>query len=202
VGLGAVVWFLTEDLPNALSGAWNHVNGFFSRIGAFFSGIGAWFRGIFSSIADGIGSFAAKINGFFDGIRQGVKRALAGVVELAMGLLRKIPDLLLPESLVRLKHQSPSLAATSATPKQAAAPEAGRLSLPSAMPAVSEGRRRSEELSGLADSIASLATARAKREGDHQMTFRLEVDGETIAQASHNASRDAANRAFSPIPVY
>jgi hypothetical protein len=200
--LAKVVLFFTEDLPAGLDYAWDRVTSFFTGISDFFSGISAWFGGIFSSIAEGIRSFAAKITGFFDGIRQGVKRALAGVVEMAMGLLRKIPDILLPESLVRLKHQPTSIGASPVTPKPAATSEASSLKMPSAMPAVAEGRRRSEELSGLTDSIAALAASRSKREGEQQMTFRLEVDGETIAQASHNASRDVANRAFSPIPVY
>jgi len=200
-GLGAVVWFLTETLPSVLSDAWDRVTEFFEKIGEFFSGVGAWFKDLFASIAGSIQAFAGKITGFFDGIRQGIKRALSGLVELAMGVLRKIPDALLPEQLITLKSQGFSFGAGNVTGRtDATNVSAGDLT--ASMPAASETGRRSQDLAGLTESISALANARSKRDGDQPLNVKLEVDGETIAQASHSASRDAAGRSFSPVPVY
>ncbi len=53
-----------------------------------------------------------------------------------------------------------------------------------------------------------LIAAMEKREAKYtQMmpppfTINVQVDGETIAKASHDAEKDSASRAFSPVPVY
>ena len=69
-----------------------------------------------------------------------------------------------------------------------------------AMPAVSETRSRSANVLN-ADEIAE---AIAKRDSSRRepMTFNLQVDGETIARAAHNADEEAAGRSFAPLPMY
>jgi hypothetical protein len=34
------------------------------------------------------------------------------------------------------------------------------------------------------------------------VVVNVQVDGETIARATHNADRDAANRTYSSVPAY
>ena len=69
------------------------------------------------------------------------------------------------------------------------------------MPSVNEARGRSSELATLQSSMSDLAKA-SEKGGKQEMTFNLQVDGETIARASHNASEESAGRSFSPIPVF
>ena len=57
------------------------------------------------------------------------------------------------------------------------------------------------QIAELESSILELAKAGEIR-GKQEMTFNLQVDGETIARASHKASEESAGRSFSPIPVY
>ena len=70
-----------------------------------------------------------------------------------------------------------------------------------ALPAAADARTRTADTRELERSIAELAKAGEKRT-HQQMTFNLQVDGETIARASRNADEESASRAFSPIPVY
>ncbi len=192
-GLGAVVWFLTETLPNALSSAWEKVTGFFVNVGDFFSGIGAWFKGIFGAIAGAIQGFFGKITGVFTKIRQAIRGVIDSIMNFVVGLLRKIPDALLPESLEKLKRQS--FTAHVETEHSAVAGDDAVPSALSSMPSAVESRGRSSELAGLRAEVATLAKSRDRGEQ------KLEVDGETLARASHNANQDAAGRSFSPVPV-
>jgi hypothetical protein len=51
--------------------------------------------------------------------------------------------------------------------------------------------------------LMSFANARAKERGQPPpFQINVQVDGETIARATHHASRDLAGRSFSPVPAY
>lgn len=206
-GLGAVVWFLTETLPNALSSAWDKVTSFFVKIGAFFTRIGRWFTGLFSSIASGIKSFFQPVVDFFVGIGRTIKGVFDSVRDFVIKLLRKIPDALLPESLERLSRTPLStevktpdqFAAVGSTQSSAARAEAAT----SSMPAAADSRARSNELAQFESNLMSFANSRAREQGKTPpFTVNVQVDGETIAQANHKAGSDAAARSFSPVPVY
>ena len=200
------VWF-TETLPKALSQAIRTVTGFFQRIGRFFVRIGRWFRNLFAAIVQGIQSFLDPMVEFFRGIGRAIKNVFDGIRDFVIKLLRRIPDKLLPSSLEQLKRQPLStevrtedeFEAVGRTKATAARAQAATASMPAAV--ATRGRR--DEFAQLEANLLAFANARAKEQGQPPpFQIQVQVDGETIAQASHNASRDNAARAFSPIPSY
>ena len=71
------------------------------------------------------------------------------------------------------------------------------------MPAAADTRGRSNELAQLEANIMAMADARARERGEAPpFTVNVQVDGETIARAAHNANRDLALRTYSPVPAY
>lgn len=206
-GLGAVVWFLTETLPNALSSAWDKVTSFFASIGSFFARIGRWFSGLFASIANGIKSFFQPVVDFFVGIGRTIKGVFDSIRDFVIKLLRKIPTALLPESLERLSRTPLStevrtpdqFEATGRTSQTASISEAAT----SSMPASVDSRMRSNELAAFEANMMNFANSKARERGQTPpFTVNVQVDGETIARANHNANSEAAARSFSPVPVY
>jgi len=200
------LWF-TETLPNAISSAVNTVVGFFRSIGQFFIGIGRWFSNLFSSIADGITSFLQPVVDFFRGVGRAIKRVFDGIRDFVIRLLRRIPDALLPASLERLSRQPLStevrtedefeaIGRTRATADRAEAAT-------SAMPASADATGRMNEFAQLEQNMLAFANAQARDRGQAPpFTVNVQVDGETVARATHNANSDAAARSFSPVPAY
>jgi hypothetical protein len=206
-GLGAVVWFLTETLPNALSAAWGKVTSFFASVGAFFTRIGRWFSGLFSNIANGIRSFFQPVVDFFVGIARTIRGVFNNIRDFVIKLLRKIPSSLLPESLERLSRTP--LSAEVTTPDQFQAFSGTRATASraeaatSSMPATADTRVRSNEMAQFEANMMSFANAQARNQGQAPpFNVNVQVDGETIASANHRADSDAAARSFSPVPVY
>jgi hypothetical protein len=51
--------------------------------------------------------------------------------------------------------------------------------------------------------MMAFANSQAQRQGQQPpFTVNVQVDGETVARAAHNANRDSASRSFSPVPAY
>ena len=71
----------------------------------------------------------------------------------------------------------------------------------SALPAAVEARRRSGDGDRLGAALAAF-TEVARRTVATPIQIALQVDGDTLAQVTHDASRDAAARSFSPVPSY
>ena len=200
------LWF-TETLPNAISSAINTVVGFFRAIGQFFVGIGQWFRNLFGRIADGITAFLQPVVDFFRGVGRAIKAVFDGIRDFVIRLLRRIPDALLPESLERLSRQPLStevrtedefeaVGRTRATADRAEAAT-------SAMPSRAEATGRMNELAQLEQNMMAFANAQARERGQAPpFQINVQVDGETVARATHNANSDAAARSFSPVPAY
>lgn len=69
------------------------------------------------------------------------------------------------------------------------------------MPAVAEAGRRGSEAAGLVAQLAALTEA-TRRTGAAPIHVQLQVDGETLAEATHDANRDVASRSFSPVPSF
>lgn len=205
-GLGAVVWFLTETLPNALASAWNAVTSFFAGIAAFFSRIGSWFGELFASIASGIKGFLQPVVDYFVGIGRNIKAVFDGIRDFVIRLLRKIPTDLLPDNLERLSRTP--LSAEVKTQGQfesmgRASHAVSNAAATAIMPASMDAQVRSKDMAALEASMMSFANGRARTPGQTPpFTVNVQVDGETIAQANHRASSDAAARSFSPVPVY
>ena len=70
-----------------------------------------------------------------------------------------------------------------------------------AMPAAAETKGRSTSVLN-ADDIAEAISRQRGKTPREPMTINLQVDGETIARAAHNADEEAAGRSFAPIPLY
>jgi len=200
------LWF-TETLPNAISSAIDTVVGFFRAIGQFFVGIWRWFTGLFQSIADGIMSFLQPVVDFFRGVGRAIKAVFDGIRDLVIRILRRIPDALLPESLERLSREPLSTEvrtedefdAVGRTRDTADRSEAATSSMPSS----AEAAGRMGELAQLESNMMAFANAQARDRGQPPpFQINVQVDGETIARATHNASSDAAARSFSPVPAY
>ena len=51
--------------------------------------------------------------------------------------------------------------------------------------------------------LRGFANDRARERGQPPpFQIQVQVDGETIARATHNANQDNASRAFTPVPAY
>jgi len=175
---GAIYLWFTETIPSAISGALSAVRGFLQPVVEVFHKVGRAVKAVFDSITDTV-----------------------------IKLLRKVPSSLLPERLARLSRQplstelsaTGSFAALSVTPERSSrADDAG-----AAMPARSDSLARAAELTQLRSGLTRLAQERA-REQEQAPPFQVnvQVDGETIARATHNAHRDNAGRSFAPLPSY
>ncbi len=169
-----IVLWLTEDVPDAISSAWAAIKKFFSPVVSFFEAIGA-----------------------------GIRKALGGITSFMFKILRNIPDALLPESLVKIKANADFIERRVVTMVQGGetGPPASK-STSTAMPSVAESQGRTREMNDIKHTVSELARAKSEGAEDKPMNIKLQVDGETIARASHKASRDAAGRSYSPVPVY
>ena len=62
---------------------------------------------------------------------------------------------------------------------------------------------RMDEFARLEQNMLAFANAQAQRQGQPPpFQINVQVDGETVARATHNANSDAAARSFSPVPAY
>ena len=69
--------------------------------------------------------------------------------------------------------------------------------------ASADSRARADEFARFEANLMSFANARARERGQPPpFTVNVQVDGETIARATHNANQDTAARSFSPVPAY
>jgi len=200
------LWF-TDTLPNAIAGAVASVGNFFRGVGQFFVGIWRWFTGIFQSIADGIMSFLQPVVDFFRGVGRAIQAVFDAIKDMVIRILREIPDALLPESLERLSRQplstevrtEDSFAAAGNTQDTATRAEAAS----SAMPSLADTAGRMNEFAQLEANLRGFANDRARDRGQPPpFQINVQVDGETVARATHNANQDNASRAFTPVPAY
>ena len=199
------IWF-SETLPSAISSAVDRVTGFFRAIGQFLAGIGRRFRGIFGEIVDGIVGFLSPVVEFFRGVGRALRDVFNGIHDFVIRLLRRVPDSLLPASLERLKRtplstelrtedEFEAIGRTRVTADRAEAAT-------SAMPAAADVTGRSNDLAQLEQSVLTMAAQARERGEDRPLQVNVQVDGETIARATHQANSDAAARSFSPLPAY
>ena len=71
------------------------------------------------------------------------------------------------------------------------------------MPARADTAGRMDEFARLEQNMLAFANAQAQRQGQPPpFQINVQVDGETVARATHNANSDAAARSFSPVPAY
>ena len=164
----------------------------------------------FITAGDWIDATAARIVSWFsqtlpDTVR-GALGTIAGFLQTLGRLLRQIPGVLLPGGLGTLLRQPLSLdgrpegapTAVDRTRSTAARAEAAS----SAMPALADTSARTSPFAHLEATLRSLVGEGARDRGQSPVHVAVQVDGETIARATHQAERDSASRAFAPVPVY
>jgi TP901 family phage tail tape measure protein len=198
------LWF-TETLPAAISSAWATIAGFFRSAGQFFLGAGQWFLGLFGSLAHGIRAFFSPVVEFFNGVGRTLQAVFNALADSVIRLLRKLPSELLPSSLEGLARLPLSTEVQPATPLALAAPvpAARAEAATSSMPAAADARSRAGSMAQLEQGLLAIAGAQAGRQGAAPpFSINVQVDGETIARATHRAEREDAARAFSPVPAY
>ncbi len=207
IGL-AIYNFFAENVPSALSSASGSINGFFSSIGQMLSDIKQWFSNIFTSIVSGITSAFTRAYDFIQGIISAIKRALVFIGGAISSFLQKIPGFLLPDNLDISSQHSYSLSSESQneSPMQTQMtwePTAMTSMNSSPMPSVVAAQIRHADSAAMQSSIDAFIASQTQLDNQEQpMTINVQVDGETIATASHNAARDLASRSFAPVPSY
>jgi hypothetical protein len=152
-------------------------------------------------------SFLQPVVDFFRGVGRAIKAVFDGIRDFVIRLLRRIPDALLPESLERLSRQPLSTEVRTEDEFEAIGrteATAGRAeAATSAMPSRAEATGRMNELAQLEQNMMAFANAQARERGQAPpFQINVQVDGETVARATHNANSDAAARSFSPVPAY
>ena len=199
------LWF-SETLPGAISSAVGKVVGFFGTMRQYLAGVGRWLSKLFGSIAGGIRGFLQPVVDFFSRVARSIRRVFSGLRDFVIRLLRRIPDSLLPASLERLSRQPLSVEVRSAGGFEAVGPTRANTVPASAvatMPARAEASGRHSDLAQFEANVLAFANAQARAQGQAQpFEVNVQVDGETVARAVHNANTDAAARSFSPVPVY
>lgn len=169
-------------------------------------------REAFIALGRWIGSVARAIREFFTvTIPNAAGAALARVLRVlermraaAAPVLRLLGIELGNQPLAEMVGLG-SPAAHSDAASSDAAPGTARPAAPRAstgpLPAVAAIARRGAEALGLSAQIAGLADALRRRD-NAPVQVQVQVDGETIAEATHRANRDVAARSFSPVPSF
>jgi TP901 family phage tail tape measure protein len=198
----AAIWtWFTETLPNSIRHALHQIAGFLSAIGDFLSNIGRWFVNLFARIGQGIVSFFKPVVDFFQGVAQAIAEVLNFIKDLAIQIVREIPDALLPESLERIKRMP--LSSERPDPQALTLRVAAQLPEASTMPAAEEAALQQQSMAALEARLQALSVpARATQPPPQPLVVQVQVDGETIAQAAHDGRRDLAARRYAPLPTY
>ena len=126
---------------------------------------------------------------------------------MVIRILREIPDALLPDNLERLSRQPLSTEVrtedsfTAVANTQDTATRAAAATSP--MPALADTSAQMNEFAQLEANLRGFASDRARTQGQvPPFQINVQVDGETVARATHNANQDNASRAFTPVPAY
>jgi hypothetical protein len=143
--------------------------------------------------------------GFFAGVADAVRRAFTSVIDSVILLVRRVPPILLPEALQGIARLPLSTERPRVEPTMApgATARAARVSTP--MPPVAaavEAAQRGSALGAITTELAALLGGRNNHGDRRPITVQLQVDGQTLAEATHRADQDERNRSFTPVPTY
>jgi TP901 family phage tail tape measure protein len=193
-------WF-TETLPNGIRHSLRQIAGFLDAIGDFLTSIGKWFVNLFARIGQGIVSFLKPIVDFFQGIARAITEVLNYIKDLAIRIVREIPDALLPESLERVKRMP--LSTERPDPQALTMSVAAHLPETSTMPAAEEAALQQQSMASLEARLQALAApTKSLHPAPQPIVVQVQVDGETIAEATQEGRRDLAARRYAPLPTY
>ncbi|MDP1826660.1 MAG: phage tail tape measure protein [Archangium sp.] len=193
-GFGELVGAALAGIVKWTAAAISVTAGFFTGLVKGATVVAQVFGAIFTNLYD---SFV-RVRTFLTDLAASIRSAFVSLTDGVIGLLRRVPTRFLPADYAWLARQPLSTEVqqqlTSSTPNPGAGPEIATASMPARAEAVS----RSADLSQLQASFAASAPINSSQ----PITVTVQVDGETIARAAHNAERESAARAFSPLPAY
>ena len=155
---------------------------------------------VFGEVFGNLYDSFVKVRTFLTDLATSIRSAFTSLADGVIGLLRKVPTRFLPAEYAWLARQPLSTEVqqqlTLSTPNTGAGPEVATASMPA----------RAEAVSRSADLAAAPGQLRREHatvsSSSQPITVNVQVDGETIARAAHNAQRDSAGRAFSSVPAY
>ncbi len=187
-------------LPNAVRAALEWLGGLFESFGTGLGGFADSVVGLFDRVVEAARTLFTPIVEFFGCIAATVRGFFEDLVSFVLGIVRQLPQQLLPEGLRRFAATPFSFGGApdfaGATPTAVA--NAGPVPSSSAMPAVVEHRERQGMLERL---LGQSATSPRDASDVRPIQVSLEVDGETLARVTSDANRRRAVRSFVPVPA-
>lgn len=188
----------SETIPSGVRAAIEAVQAFSFELGAFFSGL--WDEAVLGArtLADSLCAALQPVAAFFEGLGARIEAALSRLREALSRVLRGVPSAALPAPLVAFA-QPPLASEVAPTPL----PRHPAQTPSTAFPAAAELQARERSFAAVS---ANLGQPRAQNAptlaAAPPIHIELQVDGETLARATHRADRERASRSFSPLPVY
>lgn len=191
-GLTAAVYVLTQ-MAEVLTVVVDAVTAVGTAFHDVYQGISSAGEGIYRWFAEAIPhavTTTLRLVRSMVGVCSSIGRSLRQTFERLYGfmahILQKFPRAWVSTSTVQLKDVTPTEGlATSST----------------AMPAVAAEVGRQYDLAQQEAQRQHLAKVRPQPDAA-PIHIQLQVDGETLARATHNANRDAAVRSYAPLPAY
>ncbi len=200
---------VTETIGNAIVGA---VKSFITTHLALFDGLvdgikkfgpKAWdsIKKTILQIKFGVLQYFTPFVQFFHGIFEGIRSVFQRVMVFVLSLLSKLPDTLLPDSIIKLRA---SLDLGDAPVVPIGTPPLTPLGVSGGGDAlVASAGARGQATAQAAQTRALVGANNASVQGPPPpIHITLEADGEKLAKVVHNANRDSADRGFSPVPVF
>ncbi len=196
-----IVSFFTDTIPNAWNDAVDWIARGIGKVVGFFVRIWNFAKGIARKIAQGFMWFFSPVINFYRGLFNGIRAGFQRIWGFIKSVLKKVPDALLPEALVKFKAEA--VGAPSSPAVTSAAPGVGAGQTPITAEYL---RERTKALGNRQLAIDSDTVPRdhleRQREPQPPVHISLEVDGEKLASVVHEADESSAERAFSPVPVF
>jgi len=188
--IGEAVSSVINVIFDLINLVWPKIVGFLKNIFNFYASIVKGIRDAFLGIWDFIVGIVNKVAST---ISNALRRAIDSLLEFVRKVLRKIPDTFLPESLIKFRDGS-----ISSEHKEKLSIESGQNG---AMPAVAAQSASKNNFSAMMREFSDIG-AKSKDKKEQNINIKLEVDGETLASATHKAGEENANRSLSPVPTY
>jgi hypothetical protein len=195
-----IVSFFTDTIPNAWNAAVDWIARGIGKVVSFFVGVWNFAKETAKKIAQGFMWFFSPVINFYRGLFEGIRAGFQRIWGFIKSVLKKVPDALLPEALVRFKAEA--VGAPSSPAVTSAAPGGGAGQTPITADYLRERTRALGNRQLAIDSGTAPPGAQASPAPQPPMHISLEVDGEKLASVVHEANESSSERAFSPVPVF
>ena len=196
IGADIARWFI-KDFPKHIASFFSWIGGAFEAVWDFFVGIGDRFMGFIKWIGEGIASFFSPIIEFFQGLARGIREVFMKIRDVAINILRQIPDRLLPSNLESIKR----LPLSSEIDEEDEFGVTPVLRLPEVSP-LAAGRAQAEgERQGQSALLAKLdaLNERLERQNERPITVQVQVDEDTLAETTARANENQQARSYVPV---